>query len=246
MNFIKKISSVLLALSIGGSMLGVNAFAASKEDVISTAKSSGIRSDYCVMIENYLATNSSFSSADYDQMIYLMNYYGGEYLTKYADEKFGKKVEDLTEQEKEQINNEIPKEEKVEILKEISEKTKDLGINLEVDVENVESGNITVYISSNIEKQSKRTVADVMSMAKKNGVELPEDLTTVQVSKEHNTTNLTQGVGTTMAIENAVTETGGELEFKVNYIAVAIAVLVVTLGIGGVIIVARQNKESDI
>ena len=85
-----------------------------------------------------------------------------------------------------------------------------------------------------------------MSMAKKNGVELPEDLTTVQVSKEHNTTNLTQGVGTTMAIENAVTETGGELEFKVNYIAVAIAVLVVTLGIGGVIIVARKNKESDI
>lgn len=242
MNFIKKISSVILALSIGGSMLGVNAFAASKEDVISKSKSCGIRSDYCIMIENYLATNS-FSSADYDQMIYLMNYYGGKYLTEYADKKFGKKVEELTEQEKEQISNEIPKEEKVEMLKDISEKTKDLGIDIDVDVENAEEGKYTVYISSNIEKQSERTAADVMSGAKDNGIELPENLTAVQTGKENNTQVLTQGVGTTMAIENAVTETGGELEFKINYVVVAAAVVAVVLGIAGTAVIAKKNKS---
>lgn len=150
-NTIKKIAAAIAAISvIGTASLGVSA--ATKEDVIATARGAGFLEEYVQQLQNFLNT-SNFTPEQYDIMVNGLAGAGAE-MDDIAMQYFGKTVAEMKGEAESKsdkndswlndIADKMTDDNVVEILDQIVNTGKDLGLDVTVEKKAEKSFLLTV------------------------------------------------------------------------------------------------------
>jgi hypothetical protein len=133
MKFLKTFSAAAVATALAVSM-AVSASATTYKDAVQAAKDAGVQDINVKQLSNFLEPNADkFTSAQYDDMISVLNKVSDEYVAPKAEELFGKTPAELTEDEKIEIGKSWSEADRQAITSALVDLGSKYGVTVDVD-----------------------------------------------------------------------------------------------------------------